>query len=936
MITEEFNSAYKKLNPEQKKAVDTVEGPVIVIAGPGTGKTQILGLRIANILIKTDTSPENILALTFTNAGVVAIRKRLFEIIGVTAYRVNIFTFHSFCEDIIRSNPDDFQGILSSQIASDVEQLEIVEEIIKEGEYKILKPWGDKNYYVGKIISAISELKKDNKDINGFAIDIKKQEEELYNIEDLYHNKGAHKGKMKGKYKKEEKDIERKKELLRAYEAYKDKLREKKLYDYDDVVLETISVMQSNKDLLLILQEQYQYILVDEHQDTNDSQNILLELLTSFFERPNLFIVGDEKQAIYRFQGASLRNFYHFKDNLKDIVSIKLKNNYRSAQDVLDMAHSLIQEDKLTSKTNTKGRIRVLQLADAEQEVSFIAEDIKERIKQGVEPSEIAVFYRENKEILDIVDVFEKTGIPFVIESKQDILSDPDIKRILLLIEAISDFGNDEKLFKALHIDFLNIDAFEIYKIVEKSRKEKKSMYECLDAELYSKLEGWKKSAQNSSVASFFEKIVKESGYLKYALYSKDRMSKLNRLFDEIKTFQGDLVEFLAHLEVLKKYNLQIKNTQCKNDGVKLMTAHGSKGLEFTEVYIKGVKDKKWGNKTQRSSFKLKEKIQDNEDERRLFFVALTRAKKRLTITYHEEPSQFLAELDQSLLEKKNIETVRSFRFGDKKTTIKTIDKKYLNSLFLEKGLNATALNNYLDCPWKYYFRNLIMIPSVMNKSLVYGNVIHKTLENFFEKIKKEEKVNKDWLLENFSTNLSNSLIGKNDHREASEKGLNSLSGYFDEYNKSWKSSILNEFKVKGVLLDNILLSGKLDKIEINGDCVNVVDYKTGKIRTRNDIEGKTKTSKGNYKRQLVFYKVLLNRFDDGRYSMETGDIDFIDPDEKGKYHKERFLIEKDEVAELEKTIKNVAEEILALSFWNKKCDDKKCEYCELRKMIGE
>ena len=298
-----FETEYKRLNPNQKKAVDTVEGTVMVVAGPGTGKTQILSLRIANILKKTDTEPENILALTFTNAGVYSMRKRLAEIIGSEAYRVNIFTFHSFCEALVSEYGEEYQYISGAKLISPVEQLQIFEEIIEQGDFKLLRPWGDASYYVNYLPSAIGELKREAMTVDRLREVLRKEEKDFSQIEDLYHEKGRWAGQMKGDYKKLEKNINKNKELADVYEEYQKKLRENKLYDYDDVILETIKAMETSDEFLLSLQEKYQYILVDEHQDTNNSQNKILELMSDYFDRPNLFIVGDEKQAIYRFKG---------------------------------------------------------------------------------------------------------------------------------------------------------------------------------------------------------------------------------------------------------------------------------------------------------------------------------------------------------------------------------------------------------------------------------------------------------------------------------------------------------------------------------------------------------------------------------------------------------------------------------------------------------
>jgi len=337
-----FLSFYKKLNPAQKKAVDTIEGPVMVIAGPGTGKTQILTLRIANILRQTDTAPEQILALTFTESGVFSMRKRLVEIIGSAGYRVRIHTFHGFANDLIREYPDAFPKIIGATHIHDVEKTDLVKELLATHGGKRLRPFGDPFFYVSSVKGAISEMKREYLAPAQFKKITAERKKAFARIPDLYNDKGKYAGTMKGKYARQNERLLRDEELAALYGRYEDALARRRRYDYDDMVVEAVRALEENSGLLLSLQEEHQYILADEHQDANRSQNRILELLASFHENPNLFVVGDEKQAIYRFQGASLENFRAFKRLYPAATVIALTENYRSTQPILDAAHSLI------------------------------------------------------------------------------------------------------------------------------------------------------------------------------------------------------------------------------------------------------------------------------------------------------------------------------------------------------------------------------------------------------------------------------------------------------------------------------------------------------------------------------------------------------------------------------------------------------------------
>ena len=374
-----FDKEYKRLNKAQRQAVDTIEGPVMVVAGPGTGKTQILTLRIANILRETQADAENILALTFTESGVSSMRKRLAELIGSDAYRINITTFHAFANDIIKQYPEYFPHIIGSESITDVDQITIIQDIIEGVSLEFLKPFGDVFLYVKDIIRAIKELKREGVSPEEFTSVVTEELTQFELIDDLYHQKGAHKGKMKGKYVTYKKQIDKNKELSHVYTLYQEKLHTTKQYDFEDMIVEVLRTLEREEDLLRILQEQYQYVLVDEHQDTNNAQNKILELLLNFHPQPNIFVVGDEKQAIYRFQGASLQNFYYFTYLYKEAVIINLSENYRSTQRVLDSAHSVIpKEESLSAALREDDHpVSVVSLPDLSSEMAYVANNIQ-------------------------------------------------------------------------------------------------------------------------------------------------------------------------------------------------------------------------------------------------------------------------------------------------------------------------------------------------------------------------------------------------------------------------------------------------------------------------------------------------------------------------------------------------------------------------------
>jgi len=991
-----FEEAYNKLNPEQRKAVDTIDGPVMVIAGPGTGKTQILTLRIANILLKTDMGPEQILALTFTESGVASMRKRLVELIGSPAYQVTISTFHGFANDVIKNNPEEFPHIIGSRSITEIDQISLIEEIVVEREFEKLKPFGDTFYFVQAINGAISNLKREGVSVEVFTEMVTRAEKEFKEIEDLYYDSGVHKGKMKGKYRDLEKQIIKNKELAEAYGQYQELLRERKLYDYNDMIMETLRALAHNEDLLLRLQEEYQYLLVDEHQDTNNAQNKILELLASHFApRPNLFVVGDEKQSIFRFQGASLENFYYFKELYPEAELITLKENYRSQQQILDSTRSLISSEvALHSNVLFEQKpINLYAFSKSAVEYYFLARDIRQKIESGIAPEEIAVLYRNNKHAFPLANIFEKMSIPFRIESDSDLFTETSVKKLLIIMRAVAEYGNDRALSDMLHLDLFAVSPLDVFKLIRVvSQKKKYSLFDCIadekilsDIELenkeallevHSKLAHWVKQSRNSGLVQLLEHFLRESNLLQEIISadnSQEELDILDSFFNEIRALvatnpEARLEDFFKYLETVREHNISVnkKKTVGKPGFVRLMTAHRSKGLEFEYVYILGVVNGVWGNKRRIDKlallpnvYKLTEKEEEenldtNDDERRLFYVALTRAKKHIVLTYSQEnedgreqlPSQFIQEIGEDfivIIDSAEIEKALENERGELLKQVPTRhkqslkDSSFVTDLFHKQGLSVSALNNYLSCPWKYFYRNLVRLPEPFQPHLMYGTAVHAALEQLFKKLRHDDVLSKEQFTNFFVQRMETEPFIEKDRERYLDRGKEALSGWYDEYGNRWITNTLTELTIRGIeLTSDITLAGKLDKLEFLSDHeVNVVDYKTGKSKTRNQILGKTKSGDAGVWRQLVFYKLLLDHFKEGTFDMVSAEVDFVEPNPKnGKYRKEKFIVEKEDVEDLVEIIKTVAEEIMSLSFWDKHCNDGECEYCVLADLV--
>jgi DNA helicase-2/ATP-dependent DNA helicase PcrA len=989
-----FDAMLRGLNPAQKLAVETIEGPVMVVAGPGTGKTHILTLRIANILKKTDTPPDGILALTFTEAGVDAMKQRLLKLIGPTAYKVAIYTFHGFCNDIIHSHPEYFPRIISSVALTDIESILYIREALASLPLEKLKPFGDPYFYVQAARSAISTLKREHKTPQEVLDSTARALEHLESDPESRHEKGAYKGKVKGAVQTQMDRLKKEHELGLVYEWYERQLEAKKKFDFEDMIGEVVRALKNDESFRLMVQEQYLYILADEHQDANGAQNTLLELIASFHESPNLFIVGDEKQAIFRFQGASLDSFAYFHKQFPKAVLIPLVDSYRSGSTLLDAAHSLMKNSipeerhpKLASKLDNP-HLAVLEeraFTSEELETAWVVADVEARIAEGVPPGDIAIMYRTNADAQPVARALSQKGILHALDSKSTIFHEHTIAQLVTYLRLCTHIGSDEYMGYALHFPWVGISSHDVYKILLYGQKKRMPYIEVISSREHLKearvlgseavhefsrvLMRLSKMAQEESARDFFDRVLHESGFLTSVLKRPDAVTVLNSvrgLAQTLETLSSSKTlytgtDFVNDIGLYEEYGIEIEpDTQPKEraNAVHLVTAHRSKGLEYEYVYIIHARDTHWGNRMSRNNLPLSTLAAQNdtdiEDERRLFYVALTRAKQYVSVSYGVTSStrskestitQFMLELEPTLVTHKETEEFESSVAPQDVFVLKPLgadsmsDRDFLRDAFIEQGLSATALNNYLECPWKYFYRNLVRVPEKPTSSSLYGNALHSALRLFRDlSASAHEYQSLEQLLEYLKLSIDQQGFTPASYADAYKKGVRALTDWHQRNYADFQFRAICEkkfevyFALENEEIKQLLLRGLIDVIEFRSDdSVHVIDYKTGKHRSRNELEGKTKSATGDYKRQLDFYCILLELSQ--MQAPKQLSIEFIEPDASGKTVVHDFDYDASAVSELKSTINRVAGEIYSLSFWDQGCNEEDCDYCKLHQL---
>ncbi len=992
-----FQTLYKKLNKEQKKAVDTIDGPVMIIAGPGTGKTMTLTMRIANILQKTDTDPHGILALTFTDSGAKEMRKRLIEIIGPTAYYVNIHTFHSFANSLINEHGEIFQFDEETEPLSDLERVEIFKDLIDKTDLNILRPANTPYFYIHSISRKIQELKREHINPQNLKVLVKEEKERLPDKNSMINPRTQ---KPYTKFTKRKRDIEKQEELQMLYKKYQKELKKRKRYDFEDMINLVVETLEENEDFKLSLQEKFLYLLVDEYQDTNSAQNEIIKLLTDSWENPNVFVVGDDEQAIFRFQGASLENVIYFKRLFKKSEIITLTSNYRSSQKILDASRELISKNlqKLKNidkklKSNTAGKkapISVYAFSNNTIEAQFIANKVSELIKDSTDADNIAVLVRNNADMDYIKETLARNNVRFETSSKENILEDGDVKRLLKILETINNISkkpdDDIDLFTLLNYEFLHFNKLDVLKLSRFASSEKVNLLDAIvDKDIFdkvklkspkkfvsfvNKLSKWNTLDKNTTFLNFFETVIKESGFLDWILEDKNevsRMKTINALFEEVKLLNRtnhnlNLEDFLANINLMRENNIKITGPEFESDtdAVKLITAHKAKGSEFEYVFIAKCIDRTWGNNITRNMIPLPDGIvttskdmkkEKNEDERRLFYVALTRAKKKIYITHSDVyqqtgnsknavPSMFINEIGTKYISK--VDTSKFERTiqprGTKQLKLASnkedsSEKDFLKKIIDDIKLNVTGLNTYLQCHYKFKLNNVLKTPRAKSPSLAFGTAVHKALEEFFKKYKKENKVpNKKFLVDKFQKSLANELLTQEEISRLKKKGEKVLNNYYNRNKDHFTQPLYIEYNFghRNIRLAKIPLSGKIDKVvwdDKDKRTVKIVDYKTGSPKSKGEIGGKTKYSDGELKRQLLFYKLLTQLDRNFNKKATKGEFQFLEDKGRKKAKKETFNYSQDEIEELKVLINETMRNIKNLNF--EKTDEyRHCQRC--------
>jgi len=882
-------SAGLQLNEAQRRAITHGDGPLLVIAGAGTGKTRVITERIRHLL-ETDDSllGENILALTYTKKAIAELRIRVAKGTGERGKDVVIANFHSFCEKILKEvNP----GLIPLE---DVDHWILLRRNLARLKLEKYRRLAEPGQFLSDFIRFFSRCQDElvsSDDYRRFADLLARELEEEKSALD------------EDTFKERAEQVALQQEIARAYRASEEILREKRAVALNGLITETVALLKNDAARRHQLQERFKHILVDEFQDTNIAQLELLYLLSS--ERRNIVVVGDNDQAIYRFRGASfgsfklfLQRFANWKEGEDSTpYRVALMDNYRSTPNILRVATQAIGMNEVSPEFPKKvlqpnkaegERIRIAEMETPEDEAAWVADELERIHRAGRRWSDFAVLYRQHAHRDHLVEQLSRRKIPFVI-SKLSILEHPLVRDVLAYLRLIAKPFDDIACARVLSAPALHLTAEDLVRLAERTRKKKgTALYDTLQTPqgelpfdpsseafklLLEFLAGHRKTMRRRTAREIFGDLT-EWLEIPQRAGAQDRkyVNQLGQFMKdwEPKSETRGLPEFLEYLDYFEQADGTLSlEDEAPGDAVQLMTVHGAKGLEFPHVFLLRVNSNAFPARNRSPLFEFPDRLMKEElpegdfhiqEERRLFYVALTRAETRLTMTTVREKRGKVPVFIEDIVMDPSIKRRDVLQIAPKPKPPKPENDKPAGPVsgdlfqaseapakifsrvadWAEKfhpaspeplKLSSSAVENYRKCPQRFLFGHLWSLKEGPRAMLSFGSVIHTTIKRFLEQFKKGVKLPFDEVQRIYETEWTSAGY-EDEYQEAEYKkdGLEQLKVFHASMLHDPPEILEQEKGFELPLENNVILTGRMDQVNSLGrKDVEIVDYKTGK-----------------------------------------------------------------------------------------------------------
>ncbi|KKR04618.1 MAG: hypothetical protein UT30_C0005G0021 [Candidatus Uhrbacteria bacterium GW2011_GWF2_39_13] len=904
------------LNEEQRAAVVHTQGPLMIVAGAGTGKTTVITHRIAWLIEQGLAKPEEILALTFTDKAAGEMEERVDRLLPYGYVDLSISTFHAFAEKLLRNYGVELGLSREFQLVTELEAWLLARQQFQSFELEYYRPLGNPTKYIRSLLTHFSRAKDLGIDPEDYRAFVENKHADLDGI----HADDSVTSELK-----------RLDELARAYATYQQILLDHDSLDFGDLLLYALKLLRNRPTVLEKIRKQYKFILVDEFQDTNDVQYELVKLLA--YPQHNLTVVGDDDQSIYKFRGASLANILRFEEDYPDAKQIVLTKNYRSAQEILDQAHGFIQHNnphrleavsernlskKLQAMKEFPGSIEHLHAMTAQEEVAQVVQKILSlrRDQKELTWSDFAILVRSNNAGMDFATALDRYGIPYQFLALSGLYTKPVILDLLAYLRVIDNPHDSPSFYRVLTCVLSRVSEKTIIELNRLANRKGKSLFEaCLqagslsqidpgDAEMINRIlkqiDVFQKTARNRPVGELFVSVAKESGMIEWINQQSEAkkielFNYLQQFYRRLKSFEKHhehpvahhfLQEFAHERDAGEEGSLSV-DFEAGPDMMKIMTVHAAKGLEFEHVFVVNLVAQRFPTNAKTEAIPLPEGLNADssqegsdlhlEEERRLFYVAMTRAKKGLYFTSAQQYeggtrkrkiSRFLSELGYEISDAVSEEIQL---FDEDKGPDETKTKESL-ILPVPKQFSFTQLAAFKTCPLQYKFAHILNVPIMGKWTFSFGKTMHNTLQKFFtlwlertdvqqislfkpktDSSQREEignlPVSLQELLEVYKTCWQDDwYINDQQREEYREQGLHSIKQFYRQLANAVPQpfSIEQGFTMK---FGDVVLKGRIDRMDSFEDGVEIIDYKTGSPKTE-------KTLSKEDKEQLLLYQI--------------------------------------------------------------------------------
>lgn len=1007
-----------KLNKEQKEAVTFDKGPLLIVAGAGTGKTTVLTHRIAYLIKEKGIGPEEILAVTFTEKAAREMEERVEKLLPFGYYDFWISTFHSFCDRILKRYG------LSIGIPTSYKLLEqtgswilIRKNLDKFNFLKEYRPLGNPTKFIQALVSHFNHCKNEGIYPENY---LEHADSLKLNMDDVPVGSKSIKSKDKKDLSDKQKEYERIKEVAEAYHVYQKLLLDNNALDFGDLINYTLKLFDKRPEILEKYRKQFKYIMVDEFQDTNWVQYELVKKLA--YPENNITVVGDDDQSIFSFQGASFNNVLRFKKDYPKAKEIVLVENYRSPQSILDLSYRFIQHNnpnrlecqlseveeialraeergvdlksfkkidkKLKSNQTKSGAIELLGFETVDEELTGVVNkiwELKEMDKKATF-SDFAVLTRTNDSANSFSRAMERAGIPYQFVSSRGLYTNPLILDLISYLKVVLNFYDSPNFYRILRM--MDFSPEEVSRIIQYSDKKSIPIFEAIqDSHLLSKFTSetkvkLKKIADNlrkhyklskeKNASEVFINIINDLEYAKYLPENSEESLKkwemIDQFFEKIKSFEdsqidGKLPSFMENLQMeldAGEEGALRTSIDSEFEAVRIMTVHSAKGLEFKYVFLVNLVSRKFPSDQKRDPIDIPEQLIKEvlpegdfhlQEERRLFYVALTRAKRGLFLTWAADyggkdlrkPSRFLIEaglITEEVLNKQKFTrssgfcVKRSLNNGFKVESNETNGSGRDLKVFLPDHFSYSQVESFRKCPLQYKFAHIFKIPIRGKSVFSFGKTIHATLHKFVDEslnfsqteqkdlfgglnskgvLKFEDLLkiyDKEWIEDWYDSPLIK--------KEFYEKGKNVLEMFYEDFIKknskilfiNNESALEKSFNLK---LNGDVFIGTIDRIDDLGGGIEIIDYKTGSPKTSLSKEEKL---------QLMIYALAADKV----FNLNPVKLTYYYVEDGSSFS---FEIDKDDLSKTEEEIKEFIQKIKRSNF--KPSGGWHCQYCDFR-----